>query len=86
MKSSIFLNNVLLMLMWVILTGDSTFANFTFGFLLSFVILRIITVNREDTKYFRLVPRVIAFILFFIYELVLANLQAAKLVIVSHKN
>lgn len=86
MKSSIFLNNVLLMLMWVILTGDSTFANFTFGFLLSFVILRIITVNREDTKYFRLVPRVIAFILFFIYELVLANLQAAYFVIVSHKN
>ncbi len=86
MKSSLFLTNVLLMLMWVILTGDTSFSNFTFGFLLSFIILRIITGNRDERKYFRLVPRVIGFILFFIYELILANLQAAYFIIVSHKN
>jgi len=85
MKSSLFLTNVLLMLMWVILTGEPTFANFTFGFLLSFVILRIITGNRDEKKYFRLVPRIIGFFLFFVYELVLANLQAAYFIIVSHK-
>lgn len=86
MKGSLFLTNVLLMLMWVILTGESTFTNFTFGFLLSFIILRIITGNRDEKKYFRLVPRIIAFFLFFIYELVLANIQAAYFIIVSHKN
>ena len=86
MKGSLFLTNVLLMLMWVILTGESTFTNFTFGFLLSFIILRIITGNRDEKKYFRLVPRIIAFFLFFIYELILANIQAAYFIIVSHKN
>lgn len=73
------------MLMWVILTGEPNFPNFTFGFLLSFIILRIIAGNRDEKKYFRLVPKVIAFILFFIYELILANLEAAYFIIVSHK-
>jgi len=77
-----FLSNVLLMLMWVILTGDSSFANFTFGFILSFIILRVITLTRNDGNYFKLVPKIIGFILFFIYELVIANFQATYFIIV----
>jgi|SRR5690554_416230 multicomponent Na+:H+ antiporter subunit E len=81
MRSTMFLSNVLLMLMWVILTGDSTFSNFAFGFIFSFLILRLISVDKKNGDYFKLVPKLIAFILFFIYELVVANVQAGYFII-----
>lgn len=81
MRSTIFLSNVLLMLMWVILTGESTFANFAFGFIFSFLILRLISLDKKDGDYFKLVPKLISFILFFIYELVVANIQAGYFII-----
>src|SRR5690606_4012640 len=76
-----FLSNILLMFLWVALTGTLSFVNFAFGFVLSFVILRIITVDKEGGKYFKIVPKIIAFILFFIYELILANFEAAYYII-----
>ncbi len=73
-----FLSNILLMLVWVALTGNFAFANYLFGFVISFVILWIITKkDRTGEKYFQIIPKVISSVLYFIYELVKANLQVA---------
>lgn len=81
-----FLSNILLTFIWVALTGNFQFPNYLFGFLVSFFILRIITKGRTDAKYFRIVPKVIAFIFFFLYELLKSNLQVAYEVMTPHYN
>lgn len=72
-----FLSNILLTFIWVALSGNFTFSNFLFGFVLSFFILRMITTGTKNAKYFRLLPKVIAFIFYFLYELLKANLEVA---------
>jgi multicomponent Na+:H+ antiporter subunit E len=72
-----FLSNILLTFIWVALTGDFAFSNFLFGFLLSFFILRMVTYGESSAKYFRIVPKTVAFIFYFLNELVKANLQVA---------
>ncbi len=72
-----FLSNILLTFIWVALTGSFAFLNFLFGFVLSFLILWVITIGRGESKYFKILPKTIAFIFFFLYELIKANLQVA---------
>jgi multicomponent Na+:H+ antiporter subunit E len=72
-----FLSNIFLTFIWVALTGDFTFSNFFFGFLLSFFILRMVISGASRAKYFRITPKVIAFIFYFFKELVKANVQVA---------
>lgn len=72
-----FVSNLLLTFIWVALTGDFTFANYLFGFVLSFFILWLVTRNATKEKYFMLLPKLIMFFLFFLYELVKANLEVA---------
>ncbi len=81
-----FLSNILLTFIWVALTGNFEFPNYLFGFAVGFFILRIITKGRTDAKYFRIVPKVIAFIFFFLYELLKSNLQVAYEVMTPHYN
>lgn len=76
-----FLTNLLLTIIWVALTGNFSFGNFVFGFLLSYLILWIIIPGRKTAKYFRIVPKLVSFIFFFIYELIKANLEVAYEVI-----
>lgn len=72
-----FLSNLLLSFIWVALTGNFTAVNFLFGFVLSLAIMWVMTMNRRDNTYFTRGPKVIAFIFFFIYELIKANMQVA---------
>lgn len=72
-----FLLNILLTIVWVFLTGSLSFVNFIFGYILSFLVLWLISRNEKSRKYFKIFPRVIAFIFFFFYELIKANLQVA---------
>ena len=74
-----FLSNIILTFIWVALTGSFALANFIFGFGLSFFILWLISRSTDitDRKYFVLLPRLFSFILFFIYELIKANIQVA---------
>ncbi len=72
-----FLANLLLTFIWVALTGSFEFPNVVFGFILSFFLLWIITRGSGNVRYFKLVPRVVAFFFFFSYELIKANLQVA---------
>lgn len=72
-----FLMNLLLAFIWVALTGSLYFSNFYFGFLLGFFILWLMNRSEEDHRYFSRVPKIISFILYFIYELAKANIQVA---------
>ncbi len=72
-----FLSNLLLSFIWVAITGSFTVENFVFGFFLSFFLLWIISPNRREQKYFTRGPKIIAFILFFLYELIKANIEVA---------
>ncbi|WP_081208537.1 Na+/H+ antiporter subunit E [Salegentibacter sediminis] len=76
MKSR-FVGNLLLTFIWVALTGDFAFNNYIFGFVLSFFILWVISREKRKYNYFTLVPKLIAFVFYFLIELVKANLQVA---------
>lgn len=72
-----FLSNILLTLVWVALTGSFALLNFLFGFVLSFLILWVISKGVGESKYFKILPKIISFVFFFLYELFKANLQVA---------
>lgn len=72
-----FLANILLTFIWVALTGSFAFANVVFGFFLSYFLLFVITKGSGKARYFRMVPKVVSFFFFFLYELVKANIQVA---------
>lgn len=72
-----FVANILLTVIWVALTGNFAFGNYIFGFILSFFILWVISKEKKESTYFTLVPKVISFVFYFLYELVKANLQVA---------
>ena len=76
-----FLTNIMLVLIWVALTGDFTFANFIFGFFLGSLALWLADKEGGSKKYFRLIPTAISFVFFFLYELIKANIQVAYEVI-----
>ena len=69
--------NLLLSFIWVALTGSMSYSDFLFGFLLGFLILWIMNKNEEDHRYFNRVPKIIAFIFYFLKEMIKANIQVA---------
>lgn len=81
-----FLANILLTIIWVFLTGSLAVVNFIFGFVVSFLILWIISSKDGNPKYVRFVPKIISFILFFLWEVIKANLQVAYEVITPKNN
>lgn len=81
-----FLSNLLLTFIWVALTGSFEFANVLFGFLLSYFLLWVILSGTGNSRYFKLVPKFVAFFFFFLYELFKANLQVAYEVITPGLN
>ncbi|HSP41174.1 MAG TPA: Na+/H+ antiporter subunit E [Gillisia sp.] len=80
-----FLSNILLTFIWVAITGNFTFLNFVFGFIISFFILRLVAPS-ERRKYFKILPKVISFIFYFLYELIKANLEVAYEVLTPNLN
>lgn len=72
-----FLMNLLLSFIWVALTGSLFFANFIFGFILGFFILWLMTRDDQEKRYFSRVPKIIGFFLYFLYEMIKANMQVA---------
>lgn len=69
--------NIMLMLVWVALTGDFVFLNFFFGFLLGFLAIWMAERNRSGRKYFKLIPAALSFVGFFLLELIKANIHVA---------
>lgn len=72
-----FLMNLLLAFTWVALTGVLYYSNFLFGFAIGFFLLWLMNRNERDQRYFNRVPKIIGFILYFLYEMVKANIQVA---------
>ena len=74
---SVFFLNIALALSWGALTGDFHPANLLAGFLLGYGALFVIRRALEPSDYFVKVWQVIGFILFFLWELLRANLRVA---------
>lgn len=72
-----FLINIILTIIWVFLTGSFEAVNFIFGFAVNFFILWIISSKDGDDKYFKLIPKLISFFFFFLWEVIVANIQVA---------
>lgn len=72
-----FLVNLILALIWTTLTGLFTPANLVVGFLLGYLTLLASRRARRPTGYFDKVNQVLHILIFFLAELVLANLRVA---------
>lgn len=80
--------NILLSLVWVALTGHLNYVNFVFGFVMGFFILWILARSGaiSDKQYFFRVPKILLFILFFFYDMIRANIDVAKEILMpKHK-
>lgn len=69
--------NLLLTFVWLALSGNYSLSNTLFGFVLSFSIMWIISLNSQDRKYFKIAPRTVGFFFYFLKELTKANIQVA---------
>ena len=69
--------NILLALVWMFLNGDLYFSNFIEGFIISFIIIWLSSYATSSLEYIKRIPKLIGFIFYFIYELILANLKVA---------
>ncbi|HZH54402.1 MAG TPA: Na+/H+ antiporter subunit E [Sphingobacteriaceae bacterium] len=72
-----FLMNLLLAFIWVALTGELSFTNLVFGFVVGFFILWLFIRDEKERRYFSRVPKIIGFFFYFIYEMIKSNLQVA---------
>lgn len=77
--------NLLFALIWIALTGETTFSNFIFGLALSFGMLylvqRTIEPREPALRYFRRVFAVIDLVLYFIWTVITANLRMVAAVL-----
>lgn len=69
--------NILLALAWMFLNGDLEFLNFIEGFIISFIIIWISTHATKSADYISRIPKLFGFIIYFIYEIIIANLKVA---------
>lgn len=67
--------NMLLTIAWVVLTGQYTVLNAAAGFAVSYGALWLIARGRAGETYFRKVPQVFGFVLYFVWELLVANVR-----------
>jgi multicomponent Na+:H+ antiporter subunit E len=82
--TTVFLLNTLLALAWIALTGTFTAVNFAIGFWTGFVLLWVTRRLMLPSNYFTKLPQVIGFGLFFLWELVKANLRMMRVVLSPH--
>lgn len=78
---TMFLLNTLLALAWIALTGTVTPVNLAIGFVVGFGLLWLTQRLMRPSNYFRKVPQVIGFVLFFLWELLQANLRMLVIVL-----
>ncbi|MBM3135300.1 MAG: Na+/H+ antiporter subunit E [Chloroflexi bacterium] len=72
-----FLLNLLLALAWVALTGQFTPVNFVIGFALAYLLLWLAQRTAEPAPYFGKARQALGFALFFLWQMIKANLQVA---------
>lgn len=70
--------NILLAAIWVLMTGTFEFLNYVFGFSVGYVVILLLSRTVPAIKdYPRRLPRMIRFFLYFIEELIKANVRVA---------
>jgi multicomponent Na+:H+ antiporter subunit E len=74
---SAFLLNLLLALLWAAVVGSFDPAHLVTGFVVGYVVLWIARPVLGPTRYFGKLFEAVRFVVFFVYELVLANLRVA---------
>ena len=67
--------NILLALAWMFLTGNLEFENFLEGFVIGLLILWVSRHASSSNKYLKKIPKIIDFIFYFLYELIIANIK-----------
>ena len=67
--------NILLALAWMFLTGNLEFENFLEGFVIGLLILWVSRYASSSYKYLKKIPKIIDFIFYFLYELIIANIK-----------
>lgn len=72
-----FLFNILLAFAWMLLTGESSSSGFISGMAVGYLILWMSRSAFGKDIYFSKIPRLIGFLLYFLKELILANLRVA---------
>jgi len=72
-----FLFNILLAIAWMLLTGDNSAPAFVSGMVVGYLILWMSRSAFGRDTYFSKVPQVIGFLLYFLKELIVANLKVA---------
>ncbi|MCS6926831.1 MAG: Na+/H+ antiporter subunit E [Candidatus Binatia bacterium] len=73
--------NVLLALAWIALTGQFTPGNLGIGFVLGYLLIWLVQRPTGSAQYFAKVRRVFGFAVFFLWELVKANLRVTYAVL-----
>jgi len=72
-----FLLNILLAVAWMMLLGEVSARTFTAGLFIGYLLLWLTRPVWGETRYFSKIPLVIRFVLYFLRELVVANLKVA---------
>jgi multicomponent Na+:H+ antiporter subunit E len=73
----LFIINIILAFAWVLLTRDLTYQAFLEGLIISFIVLYIAKGAFPKSRYFSRIPKTIMFALYFLKELIKANLIVA---------
>jgi multicomponent Na+:H+ antiporter subunit E len=74
---TIFVLNLLLSLAWIALTGQFTPINLIIGFALGYLLLWIMQRSEKPSTYFLKGRQVVHFIIFFAWEVMMANIRVA---------
>jgi len=70
--------NILLALVWAALTGQFTLENLAIGFILGYFILYLLRGVFHSGEYFAKGEQLVRFLIFFLWELLVANIRVAR--------
>ncbi|MEN6493906.1 MAG: Na+/H+ antiporter subunit E [Thermoguttaceae bacterium] len=79
-----FLWNIILGLIWVVLTGEFTLLNLAIGMILGALVMGIAQRETDSPHYWVKMRQIAGLALFFLWELILANLRVAYDVVTPH--
>jgi multicomponent Na+:H+ antiporter subunit E len=74
---SLFLANILLAIVWAMMNEEVSLANLVVGFILGYIVLAMTATVTGGSGYVRRVQQLVAFLLWFTKELLMANVRVA---------
>ena len=78
---NLFLLNILLAIAWSALTGSFEPVDLLFGFVLGYLVLWVISRMGKPNRYFKQIPLGIELVLFFLADLLRANIRMASIIL-----